>query len=53
MMLDLRNVGLVSASTRSNDSEDLPAPDFPSKARKTSPIRFAPASSSAASWATP
>ena len=31
MMLDLRNVGLVSASTRSNDSEDLPAPDFPSK----------------------
>jgi RNA polymerase sigma factor for flagellar operon FliA len=31
MMLDLRNVGLVSASTRANDSEDLPAPDFPSK----------------------
>jgi RNA polymerase sigma factor for flagellar operon FliA len=31
MMLDLRNVGLVSASTRSNDNEDLPAPDFPSK----------------------
>src|SRR5271165_966306 len=31
MMLDLRNVGLISASTRSNDSEDLPAPDFPSK----------------------
>ena len=30
MMLDLRNVGLVSASARSNDSEDLPAPDFPS-----------------------
>ncbi len=29
MMIDLRNVGLVSASTRSNDSEDLPAPDFP------------------------
>ncbi|MSV35056.1 MAG: FliA/WhiG family RNA polymerase sigma factor [Bryobacterales bacterium] len=29
MMLDLRNVGLVSASTRSNDNEDLPAPDFP------------------------
>lgn len=29
MMLDLRNVGLISASTRSNDSEDLPAPDFP------------------------
>ena len=32
MMLDLRNVGLVSASTRANDSEDLPAPDFPCKA---------------------
>src|SRR5437763_325161 len=31
MMVDLRNVGLVSASTRANDSEDLPAPDFPSK----------------------
>ncbi len=31
MMLDLRNVGLISASTRSNESEDLPAPDFPSK----------------------
>jgi RNA polymerase sigma factor FliA len=31
MMLDLRNVGLISASSRSNESEDLPAPDFPSK----------------------
>ncbi len=31
MMLDLRNVGLISASTRSNEHEDLPAPDFPSK----------------------
>jgi RNA polymerase sigma factor for flagellar operon FliA len=31
MMLDLRNVGLVSASTRSNESDDLPAPDFPCK----------------------
>ena len=31
MMLDLRNVGLVSASTRSNEHDDLPAPDFPSK----------------------
>jgi len=30
MMVDLRNVGLISASTRSNDSEDLPPPDFPS-----------------------
>ena len=29
MMLDLRNVGLVSASTRGPESEDLPAPDFP------------------------
>ncbi len=29
MMLDLRNVGLVSASTRSNENDDLPAPDFP------------------------
>src|SRR5271155_1088777 len=32
MMLDLRNVGLVSASTRSNENDDLPAPDFPGKA---------------------
>jgi RNA polymerase sigma factor for flagellar operon FliA len=31
MMLDLRNVGLVSASTRSSETDDLPAPDFPSK----------------------
>lgn len=30
MMLDLRNVGLVSASTRGAESEDMPAPDFPS-----------------------
>jgi RNA polymerase sigma factor FliA len=29
MMLDLRNVGLVSASTQADD--DLPPPDFPSK----------------------
>ncbi len=29
MMLDLRNVGLVSASTRAQDSDDMPAPDFP------------------------
>lgn len=29
MMIDLRNVGLVSASTRTHESEDLPAPDFP------------------------
>jgi RNA polymerase sigma factor for flagellar operon FliA len=32
MARDLRNVGLISASTRSTDHEDLPAPDFPSKA---------------------
>lgn len=31
MMLDLRNVGLISASTRNNDQDDLPAPEFPSK----------------------
>jgi RNA polymerase sigma factor for flagellar operon FliA len=31
MMLDLRNVGLISASTRGSDQEDLPAPDFPGK----------------------
>jgi RNA polymerase sigma factor for flagellar operon FliA len=31
MMLDLRNVGLISASTRGNENDDLPAPDFPSK----------------------
>lgn len=29
MMVDLRNVGLISASTRANENEDLPAPDFP------------------------
>ncbi len=31
MVLDLRNVGLVSASTRAPEQEELPAPDFPSK----------------------
>jgi RNA polymerase sigma factor for flagellar operon FliA len=31
MMIDLRSVGLVSASTRSTENEDMPAPDFPSK----------------------
>ena len=31
MMLDLRNVGLISASGRGGDHEDLPAPEFPSK----------------------
>ena len=31
MMLDLRNVGLISASTRGTEQEDLPAPDFPGK----------------------
>jgi RNA polymerase sigma factor FliA len=31
MALDLRNVGLISASTRTTEHEDLPAPDFPSK----------------------
>ena len=31
MMLDLRNVGLISACTRSSENDDLPAPDFPSK----------------------
>jgi RNA polymerase sigma factor FliA len=29
MMVDLRNVGLLSASRRSSKDEDLPAPDFP------------------------
>ena len=31
MMVDLRNVGLVSASSRPGDQEDLPAPEFPGK----------------------
>ena len=31
MMLDLRSVGLISASARATDHEELPAPDFPSK----------------------
>ncbi len=30
MMLDLRNVGPVSASTRGADGDELPPPDFPS-----------------------
>lgn len=39
MMIDLRNVGLISASTRGNESEDLPPPDFPSKP-ETQPDRM-------------
>lgn len=31
MAMDLRNVGLISASTRPPEQEGLPAPDFPSK----------------------
>ncbi len=31
MMIDLRNVGLISASSRSSENEDMPAPDFPGK----------------------
>ena len=31
MMLDLRSVGLISASSRTAEHDDLPAPDFPSK----------------------
>ena len=31
MMVDLRSVGLISASTRAPEQDDLPAPDFPSK----------------------
>ncbi len=31
MAMDLRNVGLISASSRPPDQEGLPAPDFPSK----------------------
>jgi len=31
MMLDLRNVGLISASSRAQEGDDLPPPDFPSR----------------------
>jgi RNA polymerase sigma factor FliA len=31
MTVDLRNVGLISASSRVPEHDDLPAPDFPSK----------------------
>ena len=31
MMVDLRSVGLISASSRTAEHDDLPAPDFPSK----------------------
>jgi RNA polymerase sigma factor for flagellar operon FliA len=39
MMVDLRSAGLISASTRSGDNDDLPAPDFPSKP-ETQPDRM-------------
>jgi RNA polymerase sigma factor for flagellar operon FliA len=31
MMVDLRSVGLISASSRTAEHDDLPAPDFPGK----------------------
>jgi RNA polymerase sigma factor FliA len=31
MMVDLRNIGLISASTRLHENLDLPEPDFPDK----------------------
>ena len=31
MMIDLRNVGLISASRRANEGDELPPPEFPSK----------------------
>ncbi len=31
MMVDLRNVGLISASSRVQEGDDLPPPDFPSR----------------------
>jgi RNA polymerase sigma factor for flagellar operon FliA len=30
MMIELRNVGLISANTRATEHEDLPAPEYPS-----------------------
>jgi RNA polymerase sigma factor for flagellar operon FliA len=30
MMMELRNVGLISANTRATEHEDLPAPEYPS-----------------------
>lgn len=53
MMVDLRNVGLVSASQRpAGIAEDLPAPDFPAAA-ELQPDPCAPSSSSAAPSARP
>lgn len=39
MMMEMRNIGLVSASTRAPEQEDLPAPDFPAGA-DTQPDRM-------------
>lgn len=39
MMIDLRNVGLISASRRGNDGDDLPPPEFPG-APDTQPDRI-------------
>ena len=39
MMIDLRNVGLISASRRGNENDDLPPPEFPS-APDTQPDRM-------------
>lgn len=39
MMMDLRNTGLISANTRSNEHDDLPEPEYPS-APDTHPDRM-------------
>ncbi len=39
IMIEMRSAGLVSASSRSGDHEDLPAPDFPAEA-DTQPDRI-------------
>ena len=39
MMIDLRNVGLISASRRGNENDDLPPPEFPG-APDTQPDRM-------------
>ncbi len=51
MMLDLRNVGLVSASTRTNEGDDLPAPDFPCKPESHPDSICSPRTTARRAWA--
>ena len=52
MVVDLRTVGLISASARTAEHDDLPAPDFPASPNPN-PTICAHGSKCARCWETP